>query len=225
MHATSRHVRVCSTATTYNNLGRVYDETGEYGRAIENFQLALNIRLATVGDSHPATAATYHNIGLAHLQNKQPAQALPFLDKALASRLGCLPAMHVDVTSSYAALASIYRALGEYGKAADYQRRVVAGQQHALGHHSPDLAPAYIDLGDMQVQAHQYSAALEAYRSALHRVVREHDREHVAQLLIERISDTCATQGDPSRLGRILRDIAVRPALVPDMALEDMERA
>ncbi len=40
-------------ATSFNNLGCVYDRKGEYEKAIEYYTKALNIRQKVLGNDHP----------------------------------------------------------------------------------------------------------------------------------------------------------------------------
>ena len=52
------------TANSYNNIGVVYREQGNYGKALEYHKKALAIREKLLGTEHPNTATTYNNIGL-----------------------------------------------------------------------------------------------------------------------------------------------------------------
>ncbi|CAF1167451.1 unnamed protein product, partial [Didymodactylos carnosus] len=55
-----------SLATTYNNIGLVHDEKGEYDKALENYERTLEIELKSLPSNHPSLATTYNNIGLVH---------------------------------------------------------------------------------------------------------------------------------------------------------------
>jgi tetratricopeptide (TPR) repeat protein len=59
-----------NTATSFNNIGSLYNRKGEHNRALECFKKSLQIRLKSVGENHPDTANTYNNIGGSH-QNKR----------------------------------------------------------------------------------------------------------------------------------------------------------
>ncbi len=41
-------------ASSFNGLGCVYDNKGEYEKAIEFYTIALNIRQKVLGNDHPA---------------------------------------------------------------------------------------------------------------------------------------------------------------------------
>ena len=54
------------TATSYNEIGVVYDNKGDYDTALEYYNTALVIRKQLLGENHPDTAASYNNIGNAY---------------------------------------------------------------------------------------------------------------------------------------------------------------
>ena len=58
-------------ATSYNNMGGVYDSQGDYAKALEMYQQSLKIRLAIFGETHPAVATIYSNIGVAYFAATQ----------------------------------------------------------------------------------------------------------------------------------------------------------
>jgi tetratricopeptide (TPR) repeat protein len=51
-------------ATSYNNIGSVCDNKGEYDKALDFYQKCLDIRLKTLGEDHPKVANAFWNIGL-----------------------------------------------------------------------------------------------------------------------------------------------------------------
>jgi hypothetical protein len=51
-----------SAATSYNNIGSVYYEKGDYENAFVEHRKALEIRLKMLGPDHPSTAESYKNI-------------------------------------------------------------------------------------------------------------------------------------------------------------------
>ena len=53
-------------ATSYNNIGGVHHNKGEYDKALEHYQKSLAIQLKQLGPEHPVAARSYNNIGLVH---------------------------------------------------------------------------------------------------------------------------------------------------------------
>ena len=81
-----------STATSYNNIGEVYREQGNYGKALEYHLKALATREKVLGTEHSDTAQSYNNIGLVYYEQGDYSKALEYHQKALAimSEHGCL---------------------------------------------------------------------------------------------------------------------------------------
>ena len=57
-----------SIATTYINIGSIYNQNGHYDKALEYFEKGLEIQLKSLSPYHPSLATTYGNIGLIHIQ-------------------------------------------------------------------------------------------------------------------------------------------------------------
>ena len=71
------------TAASYNNIGVIYHEKGNYFQALSYYQKALAIQEKVPGPEHPDTAVTYNNIGLLHLEQNDNAQAKSYFQKSL----------------------------------------------------------------------------------------------------------------------------------------------
>ena len=67
---------------------------GEYDKAIEFYNKALKIYLATLGENHPSTASTYNNLGLAWSDKGEYDKAIEFYNKALKITLATLGENH-----------------------------------------------------------------------------------------------------------------------------------
>jgi tetratricopeptide (TPR) repeat protein len=69
---------------TYNNIGAVYDNQGDYPKALEFHLKALNIREKVLGKEHPDIAMSYNNIGSVFFFQGDYPKALEYLQKALS---------------------------------------------------------------------------------------------------------------------------------------------
>ena len=49
-------------ATSYNNIGIVYDAMGDYSKALDYYEKSLRIRLSVLGEEHPYTKDVQENI-------------------------------------------------------------------------------------------------------------------------------------------------------------------
>ena len=74
-----------NTAGSYNNIGIVYRNKGDYDKALEYYLKAVKIREAVLGENHPSTALSYNNISwIYHLMGIYE-KALPWAEKAVAA--------------------------------------------------------------------------------------------------------------------------------------------
>ena len=71
-------------ASSYNNIGAVHVNKGEYDKALEHFQKALAIDLKQLGPEHPDVAASYHNMAYVYKAKKDLAKAKEYWEKAYA---------------------------------------------------------------------------------------------------------------------------------------------
>ncbi len=71
------------TASSYNNIGGVYNNQGSYDKALEYLEKALEIRKKTLGIDHPDTADLYNNIGLVYRNKGLYDKALEHYNKCL----------------------------------------------------------------------------------------------------------------------------------------------
>ena len=101
-----------STATSYNNLGAVYDSKGEYSQAIEYYQKDLAICRKVLGEEHPSTATSYNNLGGVYYSKGEYPQAIEYFQTALSILKKNFPDghPHIDMVSE-----SLRRARGKRG--------------------------------------------------------------------------------------------------------------
>ncbi|AAM05106.1 TPA: tetratricopeptide repeat protein [Methanosarcina acetivorans] len=72
-----------SVATTLNNLAGLYDNMGEYEKALPIYQRALEIVEKVLGPQHPDVANTLNNLALLYRQMGEYEKALPIYQRAL----------------------------------------------------------------------------------------------------------------------------------------------
>ena len=51
-----------NVASSFNNIGFVYANQGNYSKALEYYEKALNMRLSIYGEQHPDVADSYENL-------------------------------------------------------------------------------------------------------------------------------------------------------------------
>ncbi|CAF4778629.1 unnamed protein product, partial [Rotaria socialis] len=83
-----------SLATSYNNLGGVYQKKGEYLKAHEFYEKALHIKMKTVDANDLACATSYNNIGSVYYDMADYSKTIELYNKALQIFETHLPRNH-----------------------------------------------------------------------------------------------------------------------------------
>ena len=98
----------------------MYQEQGEYEKALEYYGKALEIVERTLGNDHPSTATTYNNMAGVYKAQGDYEKALEYYEKDLEISEKVLGSDHPNTATTYNNMALVYEAQGEYEKA---QRR------------------------------------------------------------------------------------------------------
>ena len=155
------------TAASYNNIGNVYSESGNYDKALEYHFKALEIYKALLGENNSYTAGSYGNIGLVYDNLGDYDKALEYGFKALEIRKDVLGENHPDTAESYNNIGTVYSILGDYGKALEYYNKALEIRKDVLGEKHPDTAGSYNNIGAVYDNLGDYDKALEYYNKAL----------------------------------------------------------
>ena len=73
-------------ATSYNNIGSVYNRQGRYKEALQEYEKCLKIQVDKLGHEHLDVAASYNNIGEVYRSLGDSEKALFHHEKALEIR-------------------------------------------------------------------------------------------------------------------------------------------
>ena len=151
------------TAISYNNIGSVYDDLDDYGKALEYYQKALAICEKLLGTEHPDTATCYNNIG--EMYRKQGdydyGKALEYLQKVLRIFEKAFGSEHPNTATCYNNIGLVYDGKGDYGKALEYYQKVLEIKEKVLGTDHLSTANSYNNIGMMYVRQGYYDKALE----------------------------------------------------------------
>ena len=154
-------------ATSYNNIGWVYDSHGDYQKALEYYSKALAIREKVLGKEHPDVATSYNNIGMVYYSQGNYLKALEHYSKALVIREKVLGTEHPNVATSYNNIGAVYDSQGDYPKALEFHSKALAIREKVLGKEHSDVATSYNNIGLVYINQGDYSKALEHYSKAL----------------------------------------------------------
>lgn len=156
-----------ATADAYNNIGVVYDDLGEYDKALEYYNKALEISKEVLGENHRDTAASYNNIGVVYGKLGDSDKALEYFIKALEIRKEVLGENHSDTASSYGNIGIVYWNLGDYDKALEYHNKALEITKEVLGEKHRYTASSYNNIGNVYDDLGDYDKALEFHNKAL----------------------------------------------------------
>ena len=148
-------------ATTYGNLGTVFQSLGQYDKAKKYLQKALIIR-TEIGD-RKGEATDYGNLGTVFQSLRQYDKAIEYLQKALIIRteIGDRKGEATD----YGNLGTVFQSLGQYDKAKEYlQKALVIKSEIGDGEGE---ATAYRNLGTVFHSLGQYDRAIDYLQKAL----------------------------------------------------------
>ena len=80
-------------------MGLVYKKQGDYPRALEYYQMCLDIESGTLGKDHPSVAQTYNNMGAVYYHQADYPRALEYYQMALDIWSGTLGKDHPSIKS------------------------------------------------------------------------------------------------------------------------------
>ena len=155
------------TANSYNNIGLVYLQQGDYGKTLEYLQKALETKEKVLGTEHSDTATSFNNIGGVYWKIGDYDMALKYYQKALAIKEKVLGREHPDTAISYYCIGLLYQTLGDYDKALEYDQKTLAIWENVLGTEHPDTAKSYLCIGLLFQTLGDYDKALEYDQKAL----------------------------------------------------------
>jgi Tfp pilus assembly protein PilF len=126
-------------ASSFNNIGSMYEKTKDYLKALESYEKALAIYQQTRPPNHPDLVTTYNNIGSTHNHLGNYPKALSFYSKALEIQERTLPSNHPDLASSYDNIGLMHGKLNEFSKAVSFFERAVSIAENSLSPNHPTL--------------------------------------------------------------------------------------
>ena len=151
------------TATSYNNIGLVYKNQGDYDKALECYFKALEIWEKVLGKEHPDTSISYNNIGAVYDSQGDYAKALEYYFKALEIREKVLGKEHPDTATLYNNIGLVYYNQGDYDKALEYHFKALEIREKVLGKEHPDTATTFNNIGLVYDNQGDYAKALKYY--------------------------------------------------------------
>lgn len=148
------------TARSYNNIGVVYSNLGDYDKALEHHNKALEIEKALLGENNSDTANSYNNIGAIYKDLGKYDKALEYGFKALKIRKTTFGKKHPFTAMSYDNIGCVYQYLGDYDKASDYHFKALKIFKEVFGENNPHTAMSYQNIGNVSRDLGNYCKVL-----------------------------------------------------------------
>ena len=167
-----------NVATYRNNLGAAWNAKGNYDKAIEYYEKALESGLKAYGEDHPDIATYLNNLGAAWKAKGEYVKAIEYCEKALKSDLKTFGENHPKVATRWNNLGEVWRAKGEYGKAIEYYKKALKSDLKTFGESHPKIAAYRNNLGVAWNARGEYGKAIEYLEKALKSELKRFGENH-----------------------------------------------
>ena len=154
-------------ATSYNDLGVVYEAMGQLEQAKDYIQRAIETYINVLGPNHIDVATSYSNLGSVFKAMGELEQAKDYHQRAIEIYVNVLRPNHIDVATSYDNLGLVHKDMGELEQAKDYHQRAIEIKMNVLGPNHIDVATSYNNLG----LVYQAMGELEQAKDYLQRAI------------------------------------------------------
>ena len=154
-------------ADTRNYLALALERKGEFDRARQLLQEAVDINRRTLGPDSPTYAISLHNLGSSLIDRGDLYGAEAQLREGLAIRRRILAPGHPDLFYSLNNLGSVLLQRGEWQAAAPFLQEALDIQLKSLGPDNPRLAAPLHNLGRIQEERGDYPQARQYFDRAL----------------------------------------------------------
>lgn len=154
-------------APTYNNIGLLYENIGDYDLAIKYLSKAVDNRMKAYGKEDSRTAVGIDNLGLAYQKKEDNDMALRCHLEAIRIFENILGTEHPDTAASYNNAGLVFEALEKYDTAMGYHQRALAIRTKILGPDHPDTSYSLCNIGKVYHHLGDHEQALEYYFKAL----------------------------------------------------------
>jgi tetratricopeptide (TPR) repeat protein len=157
----SEHLYV---AASLNRLAVLYDNMGDYDKALPLSQRALNIHEKLLGPQHLYVATSLNNLAALYRHMGDYSKALPFYQRALNIHEKVLDPQHPQIATLLNNLALLYDNMGDYDKALPLYQRALDIREKVLDPQHPSVATSLNNLAGLYDKMGDYDKALPLYQ-------------------------------------------------------------
>ncbi|KAI5780091.1 hypothetical protein EDC01DRAFT_633552 [Geopyxis carbonaria] len=148
-------------------LAHVFAQQGEYGKALEWYQRALEGEEKVLGPNHTSTLRTVCGIATVFSQQGEFGKALEWYQRALEGQEKVLGPNNSYTLATVYGIATVFSRQGEVGKALEWYQRALEGQEKVLGPNNSYTLTTVYGIATVFFRQGEYGKALEWYQRAL----------------------------------------------------------
>ncbi|WP_025742449.1 CHAT domain-containing protein [Aquimarina pacifica] len=164
LHLSKDHVE---EANAFDNIGRYYQEKGEYNKVLSFYQKALIIRKKRFPPVHLEIVKSYQSIGLFYYYTEKFRDAIKYYDKSLAIYQEIFDSNHVKVGDINNNLGVMYKCLQKFDKALKYYEKHLSITIKNRGEDHLYAGYGYLNIGNIYIELNQPNLALKYCKKAL----------------------------------------------------------
>lgn len=149
-------------AMILGNLGSVYDERGDFDKALELYSQGINL-LENNGsqDERKQLAKLYNYSGVTQVKLGRYDEALQFYNKELELNLDLFGSSHPSVAGGYNNIGGIYYRSGDIGEAIVYFKRAASSTELTFGESHPRVGLIYNNIGACYYEIGNYNESIK----------------------------------------------------------------
>mgnify|MGYP005846773439 CR=1 FL=1 len=157
-------------AESYRQLAQVFFSKGDTSAALAEFQKALQIQEAVLGEegkNHPTLAATHCHLGMVYKKKQNFDAAFKEYQQAAAIYEATFGRNHIETATTFDHAASVLKLQDKLDEALDWYEQSKTMYEGILGMQHPTTAQAYHTVGQIQNDMDNVEEALSHYKKAL----------------------------------------------------------
>jgi len=151
----------------YNEVGLVFENDGQYDRAIKYYKKSLSIEENVGGKEHKNMATGYNNIAMAYKEKGEYKNALKYLNQSLTINKKVMGEEHESTAISYNNIGLVYWKKGDYNNALENHQKSLTIRKEVLGEHHLQTARSFNNIGAVYRDKKDNKMALLFYRKCL----------------------------------------------------------
>lgn len=153
--------------SSLTGLATSYYNEGNYLKALELFQRALDQKIAIVGENDPSVAANMNNLASILASLGRYGEAAPLFEKALKIKQDTLPGNDLSIATTMKNLSTIYSSQQRWREAEQLQVKTLDIVQGQLGMNHPEVATSLNNLARTYEEEGRFSPAESLYTRSL----------------------------------------------------------